>query len=79
MGKLNIRYGDLREYLYRNPHVKQFELAASLGISPPQLTRLLYPKKYHPPVADNAALVARLAELLNQSPAYVRKLYNRAA
>lgn len=72
------RYSDLHEYLFLNRReVNKTELARSLGVWPSKLTTLLNPERYR--VAIDEDLAQRIAALLNQTPEYVRRLYNEAA
>lgn len=72
-----VRYGNLREFLYRNPAVKKFEVAEKLGVHASQLTKLLNPEKYQPRVG--AELAKRIASLLNQPITKVIEMYARYA
>lgn len=72
------RFTDLNEYLFvHRGQVKKTQLARDLGVWPSKLTALLNPDTYRVSLDDD--LVTRIAALLNQSPEYVRRLYDRAA
>ena len=72
------RYRDLNEYAFANRKtINKTALAKSLDVWPSKLTTLLNPDSYR--VALDDQLVERIAELLNQTPDYVRKLYRVAA
>jgi len=65
-------------HIYRAAHrMKNFELANELGVSAFRLAGLLYPERYSVRLDDG--LVSRIAKLLNQTPEYVRRQYQRAA
>lgn len=71
------RYRDLHDYLAQSGKRKQFVARQELDIHPPRLSELLNPDVYCPRVDDE--LLKRIAELLNQPPEYVRKIYPKAA
>ena len=66
-------------FLHRHdaPRPKKSEVAQRLGVHPAFFSKLLDPKRYQPPVDDD--LVSAIAELWNQPPGYVRKIYPKAA
>jgi hypothetical protein len=70
------RYADLKEFCEATG-IKKGWIAKQLGVTPPQFSELLNPDIYHPKVDDE--LVAKIAELLNQTDTYVRRMYPRAA
>ena len=72
------RYRDLNEYLYENrDEINKTELSKRLNVWPSKLTTLLKPDSYR--VALDEALIERIAKVLNQDVAYVRRLYKVAA
>jgi hypothetical protein len=66
-------------YLHRDdvPRPRKSDVALVLEVHPAFFSKLLDPQRYQPLVNDD--LVNRIAELWNQEPTYVRKLYPRAA
>jgi len=70
------KYASLLDYCLET-RTRKVMLAAELGFSRFRFTALLYPHLY--PVALTGGEIDRLAELLNQTSDYVRKLYQRAA
>lgn len=72
-----MRYADLADYVKRSGKRKQFIARTELEIPPPRFSELLNPDFYQPRVDDD--LIGRIARLLNQTSAYVRKLYPKRA
>lgn len=71
-----MKFSDLHDYTSRTGVKKSF-VAKALGVSRFQMAGLLYPDRY--PVVLTDELIEKLSDLLNQRPAYVRRLYSRAA
>jgi len=69
-------YPDLHVYMAVK-RLKRYEVAKLLGVSGFRMSALLYPDRY--PVRVDDDLVSRIAALLNQTPEYVRRQYQRAA
>jgi hypothetical protein len=70
------RFASLADYVERTG-LKKLHVAKELGISRYQMSALLYPERYGPAVDE--VLLDKIAGLLNQPPAYVRRLYPEAA
>jgi len=70
------RYESVIEYVTENGLRKGW-LAAQWGISPFQMSALLYPGRYRFSLSDEQW--SRVASSLNQTPEYVRRQYQRAA
>jgi len=70
------KYPDLHVYASKKK-LPKWEIAKALGVSRFRLSGLLYPDRY--PVKLDDDLVTRIAALLNQTPEYVRRQYQRAA
>lgn len=78
MNASKTRYRDLNEYLFENRKaVSKTELAKHLEVWPSKLTALLNPDEYRVSLDDE--LIARIANVLNQDEAFVRRLYKVAA
>lgn len=71
------RFESLAEYIRLTGKRKNFVATVELQIDPPRLSELLTPEVYRPRVDDD--LADRIAQLLNQKPDYVRKIYPKAA
>jgi plasmid maintenance system antidote protein VapI len=76
MADTKQRFADLAEYIETHG-LKKYAVANVLGVSRYQMSALLYPGRYA--VSIDEDLIDRIAQLLNQKPDYVRKLYPKAA
>lgn len=72
----NNRYASVADYCQRTG-ARKLRLAKELGFSRFRFYGLLSPDLY--PVALTEEEIGRVAALLNQSEAYVRRLYRRVA
>lgn len=76
MTNTSRRFASLTEYIAVSGR-KKYHVAKELGVSTYQMSALLYPDRYS--IQVDAALAAKIATLLNQPTAHVRKLYPRKA
>jgi hypothetical protein len=66
-------------HLHRNdrPRPLKGQIARQLGLTPAEFSKRIYADVYQPAVSDNEVQIT--AEMWNQSPDYVRKLFPRIA
>lgn len=76
MGKQSLSYADLAAYCEAHPQVIERYIAASIGVDAVRFSKLKSRKYGLRPTPDE---VRAIAKLLNQTPNYVNRLYEKAA